>query len=203
VGLSTRNAIEITETDFDHDVRRLVAAIEYALGERQYEPPVARTSNAGRNTCLVIGIVGAIAAVIVGVVVILAIMGSGLESNPTPEVAYSPKPTYSPTGEPPSGAPQFDPAGSWTVQVEGQPEFEFDMDLPNRYHASNDLFVSEGKWTYTQPYLRLQGYIRYSGMQPKRYDGEVTIERWEGSRFVGVVTDTEYSARRKVSFKPN
>jgi len=204
--LSTRSAIEITETDFDHDVRRLITAIEYALGETETVPPVARTSNGGRHTCLIIGILGAIAAVIVGFVVILVIIGSGPEPNPTPtpDVAYSPGPTYRPTGEPPSGTPQFDPAGSWKVQVEGQPEFELEMDLPlpNRYIASNELLLSEGTWSYTQPYLRLEGYIRYSGMQEKRYAGEVTIEHWDGSRFVGTVTDTEYQGRRRVSFEP-
>jgi TIR domain-containing protein len=202
--LSTRSAIEITETDFDHDVRRLIAAIEYALGETQHAPPVARTTNTRRNTCLITGILGAIAAVIVSFLVILGIIGSGLESNPTPtpEVAEAPGSTYRPKE---AGATQFNPARSWRVQVEGQPEFQLDMDLPlpNHYQASNELFRSEGTWSYTSPYLRLEGYIQYRGKERQPYAGTVKIDAWDGSRFVGTVTDTEASGSRRVSFKPN
>ncbi|HEY0724058.1 MAG TPA: toll/interleukin-1 receptor domain-containing protein [Pyrinomonadaceae bacterium] len=89
--LSKRNALEITDGDFDHDVQRLIQAVEIACDEPGPLPP-AHIQSRRKNSCLVFAL-GAIVAVgaIVFFVLVLGIWGASRrntnERAPTPAQA--------------------------------------------------------------------------------------------------------------------
>ena len=152
-GLSTRNALEISDDDFEHDAQRLISAIEYVMGERRVAPlppPPAKSSN---RTCLILAVVG----VLLGGVGLVFLVMLGLLANPNTNVSGNndaPYPVYSstPTPEPqtsyePAPATQF-PVGSWIItmvsQADGHEE-RYALDIyPNGTFNSNGVTNSWG-----------------------------------------------------------
>jgi hypothetical protein len=185
--LSTRNALEITDGDFDHDVHRLIEVLENVCGEPRPVPRAA-TSTTGRNSCLIFAVIGILA--VGGFVLIMFVLGMlAASTNQNSEGAVQPssQPVYS---QPPAAAPStaqpayesqpdaygvnFNPVGHWLVTYEAN-----GVQLQNALvlHA-NKTYQSEeetGYWDYSpaEKKLNLAGYL------------EITIERQEGNTFVG------------------
>ena len=112
--LSTRNAIEITEEDFDHDVQRLTEALEYHFGETYVPKPPPKKS---RATCIVLVVVAALLAFF-GLITLVFLIGAfNPTPQPTPTPIDSPVPSSEPTvSSPLLGANEFNPVGSWIIQ---------------------------------------------------------------------------------------
>ena len=55
--LSFRNATEVRDTDFDHDVARLIEALELVFGERRTPLPPPPPPGSSRNTCLIVAVI--------------------------------------------------------------------------------------------------------------------------------------------------
>jgi hypothetical protein len=181
--LSRRNALEVTETDFDHDVQRLVAALEYALGEqRQVLPPP--TSNTGSHTCLIVGIVGAVVAVIVCFVIILGLISSAPQSDTTPVTDYSspapPGQSSMPTQAPPPATVAFEPIGNWTIQIQNGGQGRLNIYPGGTYETD---FSESGTWNYYGRRLTLDGWF------------VIYIESWNGQQYEGSVTGPEGSIK--------
>lgn len=192
--LSFRNATEIRDTDFDHDVARLIEALELVFGERRTPAPPPPPSGSSRNTCLIIAVV---AVLLGGAVVFLLFVMGALYSNHTGNTGASPQtPVYSQApSEGPSEAPsqnaapavaEFSPVGSWTIQIENVGTGRFDLHEDNSYTAPNE----QGTWEYspTERLLKLNGYIydpNTEATQP--FNVQITIESGNGSQFFGRV----------------
>lgn len=84
-----RNALEITDDDFDHDAQRLVESVEIACGEPR-PIPRAPIQPRGKNSCLVfaLGAIVAVAAVVIFLVALGLLAASNENTNggedPTP-----------------------------------------------------------------------------------------------------------------------
>jgi hypothetical protein len=137
--LSTRNAIEITEEDFDHDVQRLIEALEYHFGEISVpKPPAAKSS---RATCIVIAVVALVLAFCGLIVLVVAIsLGSATVGNPTPNPTPIDSPV--PSDEPTVAANEFTLVGSWTIQFQNGSSVSIIMDADGSYQSS----LGPGTW---------------------------------------------------------
>lgn len=187
--LSFRNAIEVTDSDFDHDVGRLIQGLEFAFGEQPPRPlpPV----KAGKSNCLLWSVIGLVVAGI-GLFFLLVMLGiafsgqSGVNNGGT-----TPAPVYSnaPSGEPslaPAPVADFEPVGSWSYQVENMGQGSFDLHENHSYQSTNE----EGTWQYSPSdrTLTLNGvvYDQTSGTtQP--FNLQITIDSRSGSQWVGHV----------------
>ena len=175
--LSLREAVEITDTDFDHDVQRLIYAIERQFGEVRM--PIQPVAPRGRNNCLIFGIIGAL--VVGAIVVVLFLLGllaaSTNQGNVQPYPVYQPSPNKpAPTAEPlpKAGGIDFNPVGRWMVTFEQN-------GVPNNLEvvlSKDKTFQSRernGTWEYDEDEqtLRLSGGLT------------ITIERQINNVFVG------------------
>lgn len=119
--LSTRNALEISDDDFEHDALRLITAIEYVMGETRVvpPPPPAKSSN---RTCLILAIVGIL--LVGGSLLVIVLLGAFASSSrtgggggdgpypaPTATATQQPEPSYEP-----APVSQF-PVGNWTITL--------------------------------------------------------------------------------------
>lgn len=185
-GLSVRNGVEISDTDFDHDVGTLIHALELEFGERRpIAPPPAKSS---KNTCLIISVIAVLLGL--GGVVVLVMMGAWLSgstrnNNLTPTPVVSPSPDS--TAEPETDEVGFNPVGSWTIQVENGTTRRMDLHEDHTYEADNE----RGRWQYspTNRELSLRGnfYIVDTGTT-RPIDAEIAIDSRNGDQFVGRVT---------------
>jgi hypothetical protein len=178
--LSTRNAIEITEEDFDHDVQRLIQALEFHFGET-YVPPPPKT--ASRRTCLIFAIVGILAAgAIVFVLFLLGLLAASTGSTGGGN-GTSPQPVYTtPSEEPavarPAVVSQF-PVGHWRLQataVDGsQSAADLDIFDNGTYQSSSG---PSGNYSYSGGTLELRNW------------GVITFQSRSGNGYVGVANLT-------------
>ncbi|MGH9872264.1 MAG: toll/interleukin-1 receptor domain-containing protein [Pyrinomonadaceae bacterium] len=186
--LSFRNAIEITDQDFDHDVGRLIEGLEFAFGEQRPipQPPV----RAAKSNCLLWSVIGLVVGGI-GVFFLLVMLGllfssqSGVSND-----GSNPAPVYSnaPSGEP-SLAPvasDFQPVGSWFYQIENMGQVTIDLHEDYTYQSGNE----QGTWQYSPSdrTLTLDGllYDQNSGTT-QQFNAQITIEGKSGNQFVGHV----------------
>jgi hypothetical protein len=90
--LSLRNALEITDGDFDHDAERLIEAVEIACGEPR-PIPRAPIQPRRKNSCLVFTL-GAIVAVgvVVFFLVVLALLADSNQNTNGGDVKIQPTP---------------------------------------------------------------------------------------------------------------
>jgi len=156
--LSLREAVEITDTDFDHDVQRLIAAIERQFGEVRLPPqPVAPR---GRNNCLIFGIIGAL--VVGAIVVVLFLLGLLAASTnqggvqPSHPVYQSSPNNPAPTAEPPPPASGIDfrPAGRWLVTFEQGGEVN-NMEVVLSRNYTFQSREQNGRWKYNSDEQKL------------------------------------------------
>lgn len=185
--LSLREAIEVTDGDFDHDCERLIAALERQFGEVRFQPqPVANAG--GRNNCLIFGLIGAL--VVGAIVVVLFLLGLIAASSnqsqvqPSSDPGYSqpasnPNPTQAPASEPANSggdetADSFTPKGSWSVTFE-QNGVAIQNPLVLYGNKSFQSEAESGKWEYdpSQRKLTLSGWL------------VITIEDYVDGEFVG------------------
>ncbi|HKP47117.1 MAG TPA: toll/interleukin-1 receptor domain-containing protein [Pyrinomonadaceae bacterium] len=150
-GLSTRNALEISDDDFEHDALRLITAIEFVMGETR--PVTVQPQPAKSNrTCLIV----AIAGIVLGGGGLLLIIVLGLiiprpnnntnnynYETPVPTISQQPQPSedYVPEAE-------FDPIGNWTMQLTGNGEtnsFPLSIRSDHTYQYGDEV----GTWAYS------------------------------------------------------
>jgi len=186
--LSYRNAIQISDADFDHDVATLIKGLEFAFGEQpptQVTPPV----KAGKNNCLlwaVIGLllggVGFLFLLVMGV--IFSSQSGSNNGGSAPAPAYSYTPPTQPSLAPASVAADFEPVGRWTYQIENQVQGGFDLHEDHTYEAANE----QGTWQYSpdDQTLTLNGsvYDPNSGTTQQFY-ARITIQERSGNQFIG------------------
>ena len=180
--LSTRNALEITDTDFDHDCQRLIEVLEDVCGEPTAVPPPPTPP--GRSNCLIFAVIGILAVgAIVFVLFLMGLIFASCESNgggtgSTPEPIYtapSPEPTLT---QQPAVANQF-PVGSWTLHIaelDGSGnEDAVDVDIHDETYESSR--GHSGKYQYSGGTLVLTdwGTITFEGRSGNGYVGSGTL----------------------------
>lgn len=179
--LSTRNALEIVDTDFDHDVQRLIEVLENACGEPRALP--TPPTPPGRRNCLVFAVIGILAVgAIVFVLFLLGLLAASTQ-NTGGGTGTSPRPIYTapsqePTvAQPPVVANQF-PVGRWRLQIAADDGSEnaFDVDIldDGTYESSSG---HSGKYSYSGETLELQnwGAIAFQEGSGNGYVGEGTL----------------------------
>jgi hypothetical protein len=176
--LSLREAVEITDTDFDHDVERLIYAIERQFGEVRM--PLQPVAPRGRNNCLIFGIIGAL--VVGAIVVVLFLLGllaaSTKQGGVQPSYpVYQPSPNNpAPTAEPPPPANgiEFHPVGRWLVSFQ-QNGVTNNLEVVLLGDKTFQSRERNGNWEYDadEQTLRLSGELT------------ITIERQVKNVFLG------------------
>jgi hypothetical protein len=179
--LSTRNALEITDGDFDHDAQRLIEVLENVCGEpRPF--PTAPTSR-GRSNCLVFAVIGILAVgAIIFVLFLLGIVlvsnqnqNSGGGSEPTPQPVYA-APTQEPASQQPAVASQF-PVGSWRLHIAAFDGSEDAVDVDIRDDGTYESNRGHsGDYSYSGDTLEFQGW------------GTITFQSRSGNGYVGSAT---------------
>ena len=191
--LSLRNALEITDGDFDHDVQRLIEAVEIACGESRPLPPVP--TQAARSNCLVYTLIGIIAVGAIGIVLfvlgLLAASNQNTDSaeGPTPQPGFTiqtPEPATgqqsAQTAEPdptqqPAAVNQF-PIGRWTLYgqaVDGS-EATVELDIfANGTYQSNRGHA--GTYFYSGSELEFEnwGVVVFQNQNGSAYSGHGTL----------------------------
>src|SRR5438874_6899964 len=161
--LSTRNALEISDGDFDHDMRRLIGVLENVCGEPRPSPTPMPTPASGRNNCLIFAIVGVLVVGIIlfvlfflGVLATLSQTDQGaVQTTPRPEYSETPLATsQSPTAEPSAvqeeeeGAVAFHPVGRWIITFEANGE-RYHKDLLLHENKTYESGSERGNWDYS------------------------------------------------------
>jgi hypothetical protein len=181
-GLSTRNALEISDDDFEHDALRLVSAIEYVMGETRVAPPPPPAKSSNR-TCLILAVVGIL--VVGGGFLIILLFGAALStgggggggsdvpySRPTATATQQPQPSE----QPPPAASQF-PIGTWAITLvsaaDGHEE-HYALDIfPDGTFQSNGV---NQRWAYSSDNSTLSlygwGAIAFHTQTADGYAGE-------------------------------
>lgn len=181
--LSTRNALEVTDGDFDHDVQRLIEAVEIACGEPRPLPPVP--IQRARSNCLVYSLIGIIAVGAVGLVLVLLWLATW---DPQPEVGPSPTPQPSFTFQTPEPAPtqqptqqpavvnQF-PIGRWTLYAQtadgGEDAVDVDIFANGTYQSNRG---HAGRYFYSGSELGFENW------------GVVVFQSQNGNAYIGYGT---------------
>jgi hypothetical protein len=155
--LSTRNALEISDDDFEHDAQRLISAIEYVMGETRVAPP-APPAKSSYRTCLILALVGIL--VVGGGFLLMFFAKVLLKPNPnnqtyepTPAQTYSNEPTSEPTQGSIAPSASFNPVGSWQLRLEGNGQIhQFNVDIHSdhtyQYVDQEDGTRASGYWQY-------------------------------------------------------
>jgi hypothetical protein len=180
--LSTRNALEVSDDDFEHDALRLISAIEYVLGETRVVPPPAPPKKSNR-TCLILALVGIVVGG--GALLIFVLMAAIANSNrnrvvnvdnPPPRTTATATQQPQPTDEPAAPTSQF-PVGSWTITVvlatDGTEE-RYALDIyPNGTYQSNGVTQ---QWIYSPDNSTLSltgwGAVAFQNRTANGYVGE-------------------------------
>jgi TIR domain-containing protein len=191
--LSTRNALEITDTDFDHDVHRLIEVLENVCGESR-PVPMAPSTSTGRSSCLIFAVIGTLA--VGAVVIVLFLLGYILSQSNSGETGSTPQPTYTaPSQEPaltqqPGVANQF-PVGRWTLRIvaavgDGREDAcEIDIHRDGTYVTTSG---HSGYYSYAANTLQLQNW------------GEISFESQNGDVFAG--SGTLNNAEFRIALMP-
>jgi hypothetical protein len=186
--LSYRNAIQITDADFDHDVSTLIKGLEFAFGEQPPPPAPGPPVKAGKSNCLLwavigllVGGVGFLFLIVMGLIFSSSSGSNGGGSAPAP--VYSSSPSEQPSLAPAPVA-DFEPVGRWTYQIENLVQGGFDLHEDHTYEATNE----QGTWQYSPAdrTLTLNGsvYDQNSGTTQQFY-AQITIDGSLGNQFVG------------------
>ena len=181
--LSYRNAIEVTDPDFDHDVGRLIEGLEYVFGEQRPVPPPP--AKAGRNNCLMV----AIGLVLGGVAIFAVLTVFGILLAGTADNKPEPAPVVSPAVSPQSTAEpepiDFEPAGSWVYQIGNSRPQAIDLNDNYIYQATTPEYANKrGTWHYSP----VDGKLTLSEFSDDG-DAEITIERQSGNQFFGRIVN--------------
>jgi len=183
--LSLRNALEVTDGDFDHDAQRLIEAVEITCGEPRPLPPVP-IQPAKKNSCLVfsLGAGLAVGAVVLVVVVLVLLAVSNQETNsrggPTPQpsvTVQTPEPAQTQEStEAPAGVNQF-PIGHWTLYIQtadGEDAVLVDICANGTYQSNRG---HAGSYVYNGSELELEnwGVIYFQERNGNAYVGHGTL----------------------------
>ncbi len=182
--LSFRNAIEISDTDFDHDVARLIEGLEFVFGERRPVAPPRVKSN--RNSCLIISVIAALLAGVGILLLIIMTIAANQAGNTggSPEAPDSQTPNQDPAQNSAPVAVDFNPVGSWSIQIENGAMSRIDLHEDHTYKSPNE----RGSWQYSPAdrALVLSGVIYDPNTEAtQQYNAQITIEGRDGNQFVG------------------
>ena len=182
--LSLRNALEITDGDFDHDAQRLIEAVEIACGEPRpiSRPPIQPKR---KNSCLVFTLGGVVALCAVAVVffLIVVLLLAALSENANGGEGPTPQPSVTfQTPEPaPTQAPavvdQF-PVGSWRLYVktaEGWVFVDVDIFADGTYQSYRG---HTGRYVHSGRELEFEnlGRIYFREQDGDSYNGHGTLD---------------------------
>jgi len=187
--LSLRNALEVTDGDFDHDALRLIEAVEIACGEpRPVPPPPVQPK--GKNSCLVFSLGGivAVCAVAFFLVILVVLWISNQNTNggdtTTPQPSQTletsePTQTQQPT-QAPAAVNQF-PIGHWTLYAQtpdGKVAVLLDISANGTYQSNRG---HAGSYTYEGSELELEnwGVIYFQEQNGNEYVGHGTLNNNE------------------------
>ncbi len=179
--LSLRNALEITDGDFDHDVHRLIEAVEIACGEPRPLPP-APIQPRRKNSCLVftLGGIVAVGAVVFFVVMLLLLAASNQNTSdgegPAPQSSHTFQTPEPATTQQPALVNQF-PIGRWTLygQTADGGEDAVDVDIfANGTYQSNR--GHDGRYVSSGSELGLENW------------GRIYFQERNGNTYVGYGT---------------
>ena len=187
--LSTRNALEISDGDFDHDMRRLIGVLENVCGEPRPSPtPTPTPAPAkGRNNCLIFAVIGILGLGVILFILFLVVVG--ILNQPTQgAIQPSANPEYSQTPSTASQTPaseyttsqeaendvNFHPVGRWIITFEANGE-RYHKDLLLHGNKTYESGSERGNWDYSadQETLILTGWLA------------IIIEGKDGNAFVG------------------
>jgi TIR domain len=179
--LVKRNALEITEPDFDNDVARLIQALEEALGERPklaeqawYTQPYRKTSRVG----LFVGLGAAALAAVVIAILMLA---------QTPKTKVAPPPTVEVEATPALADEEFfNPVGEWGVEgrnLRARVLFAADGGYRADTIFERQRFLTQGNWGYNER-ARVLTMEEFNAGTVAR--AQVTIEEKHGSYYTAV-----------------
>jgi hypothetical protein len=175
--LSTRNALEISDGDFDHDAQRLIKVLENVCGEPGVVPPPPTAP--GRSNCLIFAVIGILAVgAIVFVLFLLGFLAFLTQTDqsvvqPSSKPEYSQAPSTEPSVAQDADAVNFHPVGSWIVTFANGEQIELGLHGNNNFEYGDEA----GTWEYSpaERKLTLTGADRFV----------ITIESQEGNAFVG------------------
>jgi hypothetical protein len=170
-----REALEITDGDFDHDVERLIWAVEIACGDPRPAPAVP-VQPRKQNSCLLLALGGLVAVgVVVFFVVVLGLLAASNQNTNRGE-----GPTQQQTQQPtqaPVVVNQF-PIGRWTLYVQTDDgEVDVDVDIfANGTYQSNRGHA--GTYVYEGSELELEnwGVIHFRQQDGNAYVGSGTLD---------------------------
>lgn len=184
-GLSTRNALEISDDDFEHDAQRLISAIEYVMGERRVpQPPPPPPNSSSNRTCLIIAIVG----ILVGGGLLLAFVfgaalmtggNTGGNNPPYPEPTVTETPLPGPSNQYSNDGDVFNPVGNWNLQLTGNGQtgtYPLTMYPDYTYQYGTET----GRWSYSPNLLTFvsgEGSITFTieGRYGDGYTGHAVV----------------------------
>ncbi len=187
--LSTRNALEISDGDFDHDMRRLIGVLENVCGEPRPSPiPTPTPAPAkGRNNCLIFAVIGILGLGVILFILFLVVVGIFSQPNQG-AIQPSANPEYSQTPSTASQTPasehttsqeeendvNFHPVGRWIITFEANGE-RYHKDLLLHENKTFESGSERGNWDYSadQETLILTGWLA------------IIIEGKDGNAFVG------------------
>jgi len=188
--LSFRNAVELSDTDFDYDVARLIRALEAAFGEAPVQSPPPAKASSGSKTCLIVAV---IAVLLGGIGLLLLVLMGVLASNQTGSNNPAPAPTMSEAPVPQTTqAPaddvviDFEPSGTWTLQVADYTPNTIEFHDDFTYQATN----GGGSWQYlaNEHKLILNGlHVDLTSGQTGMLSAQIMLEGKSGNQFVGRV----------------
>lgn len=181
--LSTRNALEVSDDDFEHDALRLISAIEYVMGETRVAPPPPAPAKSSNRTCLILALVGIL--LVGGGFLIIILFGAALStggggggsdgpySKPTATATQQPEPSETNANE------AFNPVGNWTMQVSGNGTSQ---DFPLTIHSDHTYQYGDetGRWSYSDgmlTFVSTEGSITFTieGRYGDGYTGHATV----------------------------
>jgi len=186
--LSYRNAIEVTDADFDHDVGRLIKGLEFAFGEQP--PPSPPPARASKSSCLpwsILGLVlGGLGLFLLFVMVVIYYSQrdtNNVGSGPTP--VYSNAPTAEPSLTPAPVDDDFEPVGTWIIQIEGFGQGSYVLNENYTYQST----AEQGTWEYAPDdrALTLNGFAYDLNGTMQQVNAQIIIEGRSGNQFVGHV----------------
>ena len=185
-GLSTRNALEISDDDFEHDAQRLISAIEYVMGETRVAPPPPHAAKSSNRTCLILALVAIL--LVGGGFLLIVILGAIANSNRTggggDDVPYA-RPTATATQQPETGSGYASdttaafPVGNCMMQIngnDGTQNFPFTIHSDYTYQYGQET----GRWSYSDGALNFvsnEGSMTFTieGRYGEGYSGHIIL----------------------------
>jgi hypothetical protein len=182
--LSVRDPFEITDSNFDYDVNRLIHSLENLFGEQKPVAPAPPVKAVRNNFLLLV-----IALLVVGIGIFLVVRMFRAERASKNSHQASLTPIHSPSPEPSASEPpatDFEPVGSWAFKIGNAQPGEIDLHEDHTYQATDEHYDKiEGTWQYSPAdgKLTLKGFFEDDGEATR--NAEIKIEHQSGNQYFG------------------